>query len=97
MSSVWVCRNGNKIFDNEKQILKCEFKHKATGICCKLSLQGSNKCDAAEYAPVVRGKWELYQPNACFLAKYRCSVCKEEHRNPSEKYCPSCGAKMEEQ
>lgn len=93
MSSVWVCSAyGGVVPKGTPQ--QCD---RLRGKKCYRHGTIENDCDAVEYAPVVRGKWELYQPNACFLAKYRCSVCKEEHRNPSEKYCPSCGAKMEEQ
>ena len=88
MSSVWVCfyREGTPRRYGSSKECGCIIDGKCTTT--------GKPCDAVEYAPVVRGKWELYQPNACFLAKYRCSVCKEEHRDPSEKYCPNCGAKM---
>ena len=42
------------------------------------------------------GRWEAY-PNELYL---RCSVCRKEfyigHFPLTKKYCPNCGAKMEE-
>ena len=52
---------------------------------------------AADVAPVVHGKWLLKHVGAGHY--WECSVC---HENPciyvtkNTKFCPNCGAKMEE-
>lgn len=52
--------------------------------------------EALEEEPRPEGKWEAY-PNELYL---RCSVCRKEfyigHFPLTKKYCPNCGAKMEE-
>ena len=64
-------------------------------------------CDAIEYAPVKRGKWEIVRDEKGMLMSdrwiYKCSVCGGEidmtntidATGEKYPYCP-CGAKMEE-
>lgn len=48
----------------------------------------------ADAAPVVHGHW-IYD-YACNEEWYICSNCKRETRIPNYKFCPRCGAKMDE-
>ena len=52
---------------------------------------------AVDAAPVVHGRWINENPNDSLDPRMRCSICKEIE-NPLIKwrYCPNCGAKMEE-
>ena len=48
-----------------------------------------------EAEPVRRGHWTIEDCHAATY-KYCCSECKAHHRARYD-YCPTCGAKMEEQ
>ena len=53
----------------------------------------------AEY--IRHGRWEPYESNSGYAYNWRCSVCKRYHFHNGEmlekyKYCPNCGAKMDE-
>ena len=58
-------------------------------------------CHAADVRPVVRGKWK---PRDLTWGRsyYYCSACEETVDMPTEmgipmfRYCPNCGARMEE-
>lgn len=70
---------------------------------------GVDKIPAADVAPVVHGRWE-YDENATDwgIGGYICSECKTKNNNlpcnrvksvrmfSGAKFCPNCGAKMEE-
>lgn len=47
---------------------------------------------AADVAPVRHGKW-VRQDNT--FTRYECSVCISRNHGGYERYCPSCGAKMD--
>lgn len=54
----------------------------------------------ADVAEVRCGEWiaikDFLQYSNCYYTKhYRCSICNEISRD-SKKYCPECGAKMNE-
>ena len=64
----------------------------------------------ADVAPVVHGHW-VYNPNGMDfnLGAYECSICRQRNANlpgsknmnpynfVGSKYCPNCGAKMDEE
>lgn len=56
---------------------------------------------AADVAPVVHGRW-IYEAETLFtLSGYCCSVCRRPRWLSPDvpeafKYCPNCGAKMQE-
>ena len=63
-----------------------------------------NRVPAADVAPVVHGEWIMvFDANETHEnRKPKCSVCGEYHLtywsdHAKCKYCPNCGAKMEEQ
>ena len=49
----------------------------------------------ADVAPVVHGHW-MTGTTKWGLLPYQCSACKEFEEG-STKYCPDCGAKMDEE
>lgn len=58
---------------------------------------------AADVAPVKHGKWVGYQTNSFKNSSeglkrkfYRCSICHTANAICA-KYCPNCGAKMDEE
>lgn len=52
---------------------------------------------AVDAVPVVHGRWIDENPNDSLDPRMRCSVCKEiETPLIKWRYCPNCGAKMEE-
>ena len=52
---------------------------------------------AADVAPVVHGKWLFVNPPTEIIDWEECSVCGYANYNFSHyKYCPNCGAKMDE-
>ena len=66
--------------------------------------QWADKITGGEYAPVVHGHWD--KPTKPFpYWDWKCSVCGcEEYRQRDShghyrimKYCPNCGAKMDEE
>ena len=59
--------------------------------------QWAEKITGGEYAPVVHGRW-----NKCAKINrgdvYKCLVCdNDEFEGIRFKYCPNCGAKMDEE
>jgi len=61
---------------------------------------------SAEVVPVKHGRWEEKTVSNCVIDEWqsaRCSVCGRYHTTPymyyftGFKYCPNCGAVMEEQ
>lgn len=95
--SVWVCSGLVGISDDNPQ--KCGLKNEKGG-CCAYGM-GGKPCDAVEYAPVKRGKWLMVFPDGTgkgvmIYKTPHCSVCKSGN-DKIEKYCPSCGAKMEDE
>jgi hypothetical protein len=59
------------------------------------------KAPTADVAPVVHGRW-IYEAETLFtLSGYCCSVCRRPRWLSPDvpeafKYCPNCGAKMQE-
>lgn len=55
---------------------------------------------AADVAPVVHGRWILERDPAGKPVCYHCSACDSDGSHTSiriaYKYCPNCGAKMED-
>ena len=56
-----------------------------------------------EYAPVIdpeslrpKGRWINDGPRAITGYWYHCSECGKKDVDPLHKYCPNCGAKMED-
>ena len=88
MKSVWVC--------------SVSLSGQLSDVTCKPRACGNNRkghcgtldapCDAVKYAPMKKGKWE-YNGNK---DEIECSICKEAHFIGATKYCPSCGAVMDE-
>ena len=74
------------------------------------AIQIINEAPAADVAPVVHGHW-VYNPNGMdfVLGAWECSICGIKNDNlPCDrkinpynyigsKYCPNCGAKMDEE
>lgn len=57
-----------------------------------------------EERPVRHGRWEKMLQNADGTADYECTACKgliidvpDDEEHPLCSYCPSCGAKMDEE
>lgn len=44
--------------------------------------------------PVRHGKWENTRPDAPMFGFYYCSLCGRKRTSPQDKYCPNCGARM---
>jgi hypothetical protein len=49
---------------------------------------------AVDAAPVVHGRW-INQDST--YTKYQCSACKERNFDGVGRYCPNCGARMDEE
>lgn len=47
--------------------------------------------------PVRHGKWENSRPDAPMFGFYYCSLCGRKRTSPQDRYCPNCGARMEEE
>ena len=47
---------------------------------------------AADVAPIRHGKW-IRQDDT--FTRFKCSACGDENHKGNEKYCSSCGAKMD--
>ncbi len=54
-----------------------------------------NQFPAADVAPVVHGRWEVYMDGKYLM----CSACKasfwDENEDGGTNYCPNCGARMD--
>lgn len=72
------------LFDNAKLFAKYEERKKA-GFPCDDYLP-------ADVAPIRHGRWIPYSVKDCL---YSCSECNSLPRDRT-RYCPNCGAKMEE-
>lgn len=65
-------------------------------------LESLDEVPAADFRPVVRGKWERYYSSPRSFAKFYmvCSACEgivpDCYWDNNFKYCPNCGAEMEE-
>lgn len=46
--------------------------------------------------PVKHGKWENSRSDAPMFGFYYCSLCGRKRTSPQDRYCPNCGAKMDE-
>ena len=46
--------------------------------------------------PVRHGKWENSRPDAPMFGFYYCSLCGRKRTSPQDRYCPNCGARMDE-
>ena len=47
--------------------------------------------------PVRHGKWENTRPDAPMFGFYYCSLCGRKRTSPQDKYCPNCGARMNDE
>ena len=47
--------------------------------------------------PVRHGKWENSRPDAPMFGFYYCSLCGRKRTSPQDRYCPNCGARMDEE
>ena len=47
--------------------------------------------------PVKHGKWENSRPDAPMFGFYYCSLCGRKRTSPQDRYCPNCGARMDEE
>ena len=47
--------------------------------------------------PVRHGKWENSRPDAPMFGFYYCSLCGRKRTSPQDRYCPNCGARMNEE
>lgn len=55
-----------------------------------------NKFQTADVAPIVHGKWiERWHENKHVIGDMACSVCGAQMLLTFPKYCPECGAKMD--
>lgn len=50
-----------------------------------------------EAVPVRHGKWENSRPDAPMFGFYYCSLCGRKRTSPQDRYCPNCGARMDEE
>lgn len=52
-------------------------------------------------APQRTGRWELIDDTEFRIPGYRCSVChcecEDRDKKPTYRFCPHCGARMEEE
>ena len=59
--------------------------------------QWADKITGGEYAPIVHGHWILVNRPVDLIDWEKCSVCGYENFYFSRfKFCPDCGAKMDE-
>lgn len=67
---------------------------------CVVDVDRIIEAQAADVAPVERGKWIIHGDNLFPLGSTQeCSVC-HEHENitlVNNNYCPNCGARMEDE
>lgn len=62
------------------------------------AIQLINEAPAADVAPVRHGKWIFVNPPTELVDWEECSACGYKNFNFSRfKYCPNCGAKMDEE
>ena len=47
--------------------------------------------------PARHGKWETSRPDAPMFGFYYCSLCGRKRTSPQDRYCPNCGARMDEE
>lgn len=55
-----------------------------------------NRMPTVDAVPVRHGKWENTRPDAPMFGFYYCSLCGRKRTSPQDKYCPNCGARMDE-
>lgn len=64
------------------------------------AIQIINEAPAADVAPVVHGRWIRFKEHDSCYVHMRCSECSAYWSDPSHadsfRYCPNCGAKMDE-
>ena len=56
-----------------------------------------DKIPTADVAPVVHGHWETIYNDCGHYGFEKCSACGDEYGSLTYRYCPSCGAKMDEE
>lgn len=59
-----------------------------------------NNAPTIDSAPVVHAHWILEPEDTAYENVWTCSNCGEEfiqHRKPKYRFCPHCGAKMDEE
>ena len=68
---------------------------------CDRHIESIKKLPTADVQPVVHGEWRwkssTYDREPCEM-RFKCSICSHEvvtyGQDPSENYCPNCGARM---
>lgn len=90
MNEIYVCKHIQKVFMGKDDFDACAMRMK-DGMCFRFNK--GLPCDAVKYVREQVGKWE-YNGN---MDELECSVCKESHFIGATDYCPSCGARMEEE
>jgi rubrerythrin len=83
----------------EKEAFKLWAKHFLTNSSTLLDV--IDRTTPADVEPVIHGHWiyECSLPSASEIGEallWKCSVCGYISFNISTKYCPNCGAKMDE-
>ena len=70
----------------------CEYEEKEKPYYCRLI----KSAPAVDAVPVIHGRWIEENPDDFLDPRMRCSICKEvESPLMKWRYCPNCGAKME--
>lgn len=91
MNSVWVCTKDEQGYCSDENwfVTSPKYCSKCNNGVCRID---KKSCDAVEYAPVKRGRWELYHASGAV----RCSSCGHIpiDGGKGKPYC-YCGAKME--
>ena len=83
-SFVWECSG---------ECYGCEYEEKEKPYYCKLI----KYAPAIDAAPIVHGRWIDENPNDSLDPRMRCSICGVvECSFVRWRYCPNCGAKMDE-
>lgn len=62
-----------------------------------VAMEAANEIEsipAVDAVPVVHGRW-INQDST--YTKYQCSACKERNFDGVGRYCPNCGARMDEE
>lgn len=54
------------------------------------------KIKTADVAPVVHAHWETIYNDCGHYGFVKCSACGDEYGSLTYRYCPNCGAKMDE-
>lgn len=85
---------------NQEQSGKEEY-NKGWNDCRRYFVQIIESQTAADVAPVVHGRWIRFKEHDSCYVHMRCSECSAYWSDPSHadsfRYCPNCGAKMDEE